>query len=254
MELVYQELLRIVASLDSETLRRFKHLRESLGIVVNRYFRRQLAPTREFVTNLLRLEQAYVNVHHPDFNAMEAMNNVVSEQALRESVDSEAGRGARGKQTTQSQESAGLKTYLFGGRGSRNNQQEPVIDSSRGAGAPVIRLPNLPQSIRPSDELTDREHMETEMIHSLVTSYFNIVRKQLTDAVPKAIMYWLVNNVSNGLQAELIKELYGESNNELMKESDDVARRRHGLMEMVSVLFKAQEVVGEIRDVDPSSL
>jgi len=48
----------------------------------------------------------------------------------------------------------------------------------------------------PADEppLTERERIETDLIRSLIGSYFHIVRESIQDLVPKAIMHLLVNH------------------------------------------------------------
>jgi dynamin 1-like protein len=40
--------------------------------------------------------------------------------------------------------------------------------------------------------LTPREEMETNLIRSLIASYFGIVRQTIEDLIPKAIMHLLV--------------------------------------------------------------
>jgi len=53
-----------------------------------------------------------------------------------------------------------------------------------------------------------REEMETQLIRSLIQSYFNIVRQSIQDIVPKAIMHFLVNHTSQQVQNRLVAALY----------------------------------------------
>ena len=55
---------------------------------------------------------------------------------------------------------------------------------------------------------TEQEEVEVEVIRRLVESYFGIVRRNLMDSVPKAIMHFMVNNTKRGLQQQLIQQLY----------------------------------------------
>ena len=60
-------------------------------------------------------------------------------------------------------------------------------------------------------------------IELLIQSYFNIVKREMIDMVPKAIMLTLVNFSKDNLQRELLQELYkADVLDELLKESEFV--------------------------------
>jgi len=52
--------------------------------------------------------------------------------------------------------------------------------------------------------------METQMIKSLITSYFNTVRKTMNDMVPKTVMAFLVNKSKNTAQRSLVQSIYSD--------------------------------------------
>eukprot|EP00392_Amoebophrya_sp_AT5.2_P010597 g10662.t1 len=54
--------------------------------------------------------------------------------------------------------------------------------------AAAIRLPQMPSTVFPSDELSDRERVEINIIKTLIASYYGIVKKNIVDAVPKSVM------------------------------------------------------------------
>ncbi len=112
-----------------------------------------------------------------------------------------------------------------------------------------IRLPHVPDKMRSGSIPTERERVETEIIKSLIQSYFDIVKKNFTDMVPKTIMHFLVNSFKENLQNELVKELYREDIMvDLMRETDDVATRRKACKEMKDLLRRGLEIVNEVRD------
>lgn len=49
---------------------------------------------------------------------------------------------------------------------------------------------------------------QVETIRNLVDSYMKIVTKTCRDLVPKTIMYWIINNAKNFINAELLAHLY----------------------------------------------
>lgn len=76
----------------------------------------------------------------------------------------------------------------------------------------------------------------------LIHSYFNIVKREMIDMVPKAIVLTLVNHSKEDLQRELLQELYKpDVLDELMKESEFVVNRRKEVVSMVTALNKAEE-------------
>ena len=78
----------------------------------------------------------------------------------------------------------------------------------------------------------------------LIHSYFNIVKREMIDMVPKAISLNLVNHSKDNLQRELLQELYKpDVLDELMKESEYVVSRRKEVISMVQALNKAEEYV-----------
>ena len=142
----------------------------------------------------------------------------------------------------------------------------------------VAAMEAPPPNIRPQAALNERETMETEVISAylivrplerganytfavhliqslqcysnhtltelLIHSYFNIVKREMIDMVPKAISLTLVSYSKENLQRELLQELYKpEVLDELLKESDYVVSRRKELQSMVAALNKAEEYV-----------
>lgn len=81
-------------------------------------------------------------------------------------------------------------------------------------------------------------------IELLIHSYFNIVKREMIDMVPKAIMLNLVEHSKEALQRELLQELYKpEVLDELLKESEYVVSRRREVTSMLQALNKAEEWV-----------
>ncbi len=72
----------------------------------------------------------------------------------------------------------------------------------------------------------------------LIKSYFYIVRKNIQDSVPKAIMHFLVNYVKDNLQSELVSSLYKQEEiSLLLSESEHIGQRRKEAAEMLQVNY-----------------
>lgn len=85
-------------------------------------------------------------------------------------------------------------------------------------------------------------------LERLIRCYFLIVRKNIQDTVPKAVMHFLVNFIKDHLQSELVALLYKTSNDELLSESSHIAQRRQEAQEMLEALQKANQIISEVRE------
>nr|KAG5691678.1 hypothetical protein BaRGS_014133 [Batillaria attramentaria] len=93
-------------------------------------------------------------------------------------------------------------------------------------------------------KLSAREQRDCEVIERLIKSYFMIVRKNIQDSTPKAIMHFLVNFIKDNLQSELVSQLYKREEIEtLLEESEHIAARRKEASEMLQVKTEYREVV-----------
>ena len=67
--MVYEELHRLTAMCESESaeMQRFTGLRTRIVDVIHNMLRERLSPTQDMITDLIKIELAYINTNHPDF-------------------------------------------------------------------------------------------------------------------------------------------------------------------------------------------
>lgn len=250
VELVHEEMQRIIqhcSNYSTQELQRFPKLHEAIVEVVTSLLRKRLPITNEMVHNLVAIELAYINTKHPDFaDACGVMNNNIEEQRrnrMRElptSVPRDKAPGA-GSQPGVEQDGTGNWRGML-----KKGEEAP----SSGPGSPlkgVVNLLDVPVPV--ARKLSSREQRDCEVIERLIKSYFLIVRKNIQDSVPKAVMHFLVNHVKDSLQSELVGQLYKSGLlNDLLTESEDMAQRRKEAADMLQALQKASQVIAEIRE------
>ncbi|KAM6937765.1 dynamin-1-like protein isoform 2-T2 [Xenentodon cancila] len=287
VELVHEEMQRIIqhcSNYSTQELLRFPKLHDAIVEVVTSLLRRRLPVTNDMVHNLVAIELAYINTKHPDFaDACGLMNNNLDEQRrnrlrdLPPAVPRDKSLKSPGGQSFSPTEPPALEGEATKAAGS-GSQSAPVgeqVDGGTGnwrgmlkkgeEGAPGDRAmlqflpPASPQRghavnlldvpVPVSRKLSAREQRDCEVIERLIKSYFLIVRKNIQDSVPKAVMHFLVNHVKDCLQSELVGQLYKTALlNDLLTESEDMAQRRNEAADMLKALQKASQVIAEIRE------
>jgi dynamin 1-like protein len=287
VDLVFSEMQRMACQSETGELSRFPALRDRVFEIVNQILRAALAPTQIMISNIIHIELAYINTSHPDFiggkqavaqltkrlapavaDPAKGLSSPAPSQQPRELSENNVPvnnfeRPASGAFTERSHDpltspspSSGSEAPrgFFGlfrptgagpNTGARDRAQFTVKESAGG----LVKLPQVPDRLQTSSQPQDREKIETEIIKNLISSYFDIVKKNFADLVPKTIMHFLVNSFKEGLQNSLVSELYRDAViQDLMKENEDVAAKRKGLREMRDLLQHALEIVNEVRD------
>ncbi|AQK98601.1 Dynamin-related protein 3A [Zea mays] len=111
----------------------------------------------------------------------------------------------------------------------------------------TIQLREPPVVLKPSEHQSEQEALEIAITKLLLKSYYNIVRKNVEDFIPKAIMHFLVNHTKRALHNYLITKLYRDDLLEdLLKEPDELTIKRKQIRENLKVLQQAYKTLDEI--------
>ncbi|XP_030334214.1 dynamin-1-like protein isoform X4 [Strigops habroptila] len=260
VELVHEEMQRIIqhcSNYSTQELLRFPKLHDAIVEVVTCLLRRRLPVTNEMVHNLVAIELAYINTKHPDFaDACGLMNNNIEEQRrnrLARELPSAVPRDKAAPGAGDMSQEPGTGNW----RGMLKSKAEEA--SAEEKSKPAAALPASPQKghavnlldvpVPVARKLSAREQRDCEVIERLIKSYFLIVRKNIQDSVPKAVMHFLVNHVKDTLQSELVGQLYKSLLlDDLLTESEDMAQRRKEAADMLKALQRASQIIAEIRE------
>ncbi|XP_050179437.1 dynamin-1-like protein isoform X3 [Myiozetetes cayanensis] len=261
VELVHEEMQRIIqhcSNYSTQELLRFPKLHDAIVEVVTCLLRRRLPVTNEMVHNLVAIELAYINTKHPDFaDACGLMNNNIEEQRrnrLARELPSAVPRDKAAPGAADLSQEAGTGNW----RGMLKPSKVEEV-SAEEKSKPAAALPASPQKghavnlldvpVPVARKLSAREQRDCEVIERLIKSYFLIVRKNIQDSVPKAVMHFLVNHVKDTLQSELVGQLYKSLLlDDLLTESEDMAQRRKEAADMLKALQRASQIIAEIRE------
>ncbi|XP_060179423.1 dynamin-related protein 3A-like isoform X5 [Lycium barbarum] len=262
LRFVYDELIKISRACEAVELRRFSELRRRLEDVTARFLRDGVKPAERMITNLIEMEMDYINSSHPNFiGGTKAVDTAQLELKAMQAGRPQSDNDKAAPAGTSSTRTWGVPAVasLFASRGSsvgnssKRHAAEVVHDFDQAP--PVIQLKNPPLVLRPGE--TDTEYqVEIIVTKLLITSYYDIVRRNIQDLVPKAIMHYLVNHAKRNLLGTFIEKLYRENLFEdLLREQDEVVTQRRMTAEMCHALRQAVETLDEfVADVStPSS-
>jgi dynamin 1-like protein len=182
--------------------------------------------TQAMIRNLIQCELAFINTSNPNFiGGNEAIAYVMKTSSKKEgSRDQHAAKAAAlpdQRSPLKSRKIEGLKetlkdTELFsngwfsnGWFEGKQQQQQSSRDGIRedggtgDHGSASISLARPPDTLLVPRATTEQEIVQVRVTRVLVNSYFDIVRKNVQDMVPKIVMNFMVNHVRKGLQKQL---------------------------------------------------
>lgn len=177
------------------------------------------------------------------------VNGIITDQGVRPVPDGEKVTSSG----STSSSSWGISS-IFGGSESRTTVKES--STTKTYNEPIhtvdqafsmIHLSEPPTVLRPSENHSEQESIEIAVTKLLLRSYYDIVRKNIEDFVPKAIMHFLVNHTKRELHNVFIKKLYRENLfEEMLAEPDEIASKRKRTRDTLRVLQQAFRTLDEL--------
>eukprot|EP01130_Rhizamoeba_saxonica_P000539 TRINITY_DN10513_c0_g1_i1.p1 TRINITY_DN10513_c0_g1~~TRINITY_DN10513_c0_g1_i1.p1 ORF type:complete len:704 (-),score=146.87 TRINITY_DN10513_c0_g1_i1:48-2159(-) len=270
VDYVYDELISIVNQSETKELIRYEKLHQQVVDETTKMLQDCRTPTRRMINHLLNIELAYINTAHPDFIGTggvihSIVDNLVEEreqqrraeieqqmaiehqrrQAAQAAAQGKAPRPTMNDVKIASKQASDQLNETWDGISANN----PFNRKSKKRGK--VSLDYVPQTIRSEGELSESEKFDSNLIQRLLVSYFDIVRKNIMDTIPKSIMHYLVNKSLQKIQNHLVSKLYKQDQiEELLSESPEITRRRKKLHQVLKRLKKAKEILSEVRDIE----
>lgn len=85
VQLVFEELKKIVNDIEIPEFRRFKNLRSRFVNIMYTLLSKSLQPTNQMIKNLVVIQDSYINTYHPDFmGGASALFNVFDVQSYKD--------------------------------------------------------------------------------------------------------------------------------------------------------------------------
>ncbi|KAL6012641.1 hypothetical protein ACLOJK_003130 [Asimina triloba] len=244
---IYDELIKMSHRCMANELQRFPFLRKRMDEVVGNFLREGLEPSETIIRHLIAMEMDYINTSHPNFIGGSKALEIATQQIkcnrtpaavpkLKDGIDSDR---------TQSSEKSGKSRAILAR-----------------SGANGIAADQPPAILRPSESHSETESVEIAITKLLLKSYYDIVRKNIEDSIPKAIMHFLVyssrgnirlflhlvvNHTKRELHNVFIRKLYRENLFEdMLQEPEEISAKRKRTRETLRVLQQALRVLEEL--------
>ncbi|KAK1264101.1 Dynamin-related protein 3A [Acorus gramineus] len=263
---IYDELVKMSHRCMSRELQRFPFLRRKMDEVIGNFLREGLEPSETMIGHIIEMEMDYINTSHPNFIGGSRAVELAQQQirSSRSSASIPRMKSVRPVTETERPGSAELSgggtgtswgiSSIFGSSDNRSSIKENPTSKSHAEpihsvdhSLSTIQLNEPPSVLRPSENHSEQEAIEISITKLLLRSYYDIVRKNIEDSVPKAIMHFLVNHTKRELHNVFIRKLYRDNLfDEMLQEPDEIATKRKRTRETLRVLQQAFRTLDEL--------
>eukprot|EP01061_Rhynchopus_euleeides_P047641 TRINITY_DN9676_c0_g1_i1.p1 TRINITY_DN9676_c0_g1~~TRINITY_DN9676_c0_g1_i1.p1 ORF type:complete len:739 (+),score=252.62 TRINITY_DN9676_c0_g1_i1:258-2219(+) len=209
VEYVHDEMVQLCEEASS-VLQRYPVLQKDVAEFTKNFIADLREPLSRFVGELIEMERAYINTNHPDFYDGGSVDQLVQQWASSTSAPND-------QHVNPNTNTTGDDTFHSGA-----------------------------DFTAPMDQRRERE---TQVIRTLVMTYFAIVKRHIQDHIPKSIVFFLVNKLQDTLCQNLVQEFYQPNRiPDLLHEGDDIVKRRLAAQNMEACLVEAVDTLNKIRD------
>eukprot|EP01147_Barroeca_monosierra_P008546 gene8546-993_t len=261
--LCHDQLLHMVQS-----LRFFPTLVRQIHDVASGFLTSCVPEASKMVRDLIAIEVAYINTDHPDFHEQETMEAILHtclnnksqqdpldamSQALSNASMDDALKPVllEPSKSAVPRENTSFTKYsfpsLFGGSKHSSSYLKSASKQQESEADITSNLYKHEESKHEEKSFTTGEkHWQVDMVKTLISKYFAIVKRNISDSVPKAIMHFLVNRLQRDLSKQLVSTLYKENLfHSLLEEDPEMERQRREAQALMEALNKAMSIISE---------
>ncbi|KAJ3452075.1 dynamin [Anaeramoeba flamelloides] len=95
-----------------------------------------------------------------------------------------------------------------------------------------------------------RTYRDIWAIREIVVNYFDAVKTNLYDSIPKAIMFSMVNEAKKELESVLMARVYDEDMlADLMEEDSNVVKQRKDYKKKIALLEEVQDIMSDVKSI-----
>ena len=250
---VYDELRKLLEQLEDKNFSSFRNLRDAVGESVNALLAQNREPARRMIHNLIQIELAHINTSHPDFIGGDRAIAIVVEKLHGGGNSASADDAPRAAAASSSSSKAPKQKCPVCGEVLPYDkaviEQHMARHRTSQAAAAAPTKPNVASAM--ASGASQDARFDTELVCTLLESYFAIVKKNIRDTVPKAIMHFLVGKTAENLHNHLVQSMYNDDAlQKLLEESPEVTEKRAIAKQNLDVLERASKIISDIRGVN----